>query len=605
MRIKISTEQFQLLHEALKDEIPDYMQKIVQKRYGDKFLDMDVPEHSPIIPEITKEVVDEELGEEIYKRIVKNFHSKIHEQWKKTELFQIYGYNPETMPHPMESSVEAIDSLFKRILLFEMALNGGKPVSQNDSSSIDLKKFYSNNFTLLQSKNNNIKNPIFSKNKSNLYNFLISAKRAFPSLFYDVDPIKVINDKHFMGLRNPIVNAEETLRKIREGKLYLHISSKPYDILRMSVSDFYDSCQNIYTGGEYGTEFNRQLLSNVFDKNSKVAFLIFDAPFIDKMGNKHKNSPVARMIIRTTPEGAILFDRVYPSEMNEKMRKIVTDLTGLQNTGKPGDLYHYTNIEGLPAPYMDTYRIGTNMKANSKNTRANILADHLGINVNVIYQYSNSYFSAPGQGNYEFYDVWTNWEADEMLRDKIDYKELYDYTLKQVFLDFKLIEIEEFKSLFYDEKIRFLRDTTEFEGKSSEEINARINKLKELQKYTKNNREDKELTDEIQRLLKGFAENLMKKADYDDNGYLEYWNKQYGVSTIKQLYDYCNKNNKHIWRDVWNKFIYNIDSEKFIKVAYGNKIRAMNILLTDTGSIEEIMVGNDIWYIHKTNDEGV
>ena len=51
------------------------------------------------------------------------------------------------------------------------------------------------------------------------------------------------------------------------------------DILNMSVSRFYSSCQNLYSGG-----YRDQVIGNVFDPNSIPAFLLFDSSIHNRKG---------------------------------------------------------------------------------------------------------------------------------------------------------------------------------------------------------------------------------------------------------------------------------------------------------------------------------
>jgi hypothetical protein len=332
----------------------------------------------------------------------------------------------------------------------------------------------------------------------------------------------------------------------------------------MSVSEFYDSCQNIYTGGELGTEWNKKLLSNVFDTNSKVAFLIFDAPFTDKMGNKHKNSPVARMIIRTNNKGAILFDEVYPREMKDRMYQIVTDMTGLQNTGQPGDLYHYTNVEGLPEPYMDKYRLASSGKSAVENERASALATHFNFDINNITAYSISFFGVDGtyidnigEPGEVFFDVYTPNEIDEKLNDVInDWSFLLssvnnvinirDINIKWAFIEHKIIPFKELLRIYEDE----------FISKASLEVVMKTHP-------------------------RGVRDNIIIDLA-----------KQNGISTLGDL-EKLNPRKFHLLWDIKN-------NEAIIKALYENKLKACNALLTDVSGLtfyQEINANGRTWYI--------
>ena len=49
---------------------------------------------------------------------------------------------------------------------------------------------------------------------------------------------EIINDKRFVGLRDPIINYQVNLKKIQDTKLYLYITDKPDDKLRLSISKY-------------------------------------------------------------------------------------------------------------------------------------------------------------------------------------------------------------------------------------------------------------------------------------------------------------------------------------------------------------------------------
>jgi hypothetical protein len=225
----------------------------------------------------------------------------------------------------------------------------------------------------------------------------------------------MINDKHYVGLRDPIINYQTNLKKITDAKLYLYITDKPDDKLRMSISLFYNSCQNLYMGGDTGTGYNKKLLSNVFDVNSKVAYLMFDSPFRDKNGNIHPFSPIARTIIRINHEGNPMFDTVYPGDMEEIFYSVIEDKTGLTNMGKSGDIYHYKGI-GLPTPYTDRYRIkNIGEREYDENERIDALIDVVDFNIEDLNIVSDTEFEFDGQT----WVVLTYDEAIERTRDHL------------------------------------------------------------------------------------------------------------------------------------------------------------------------------------------
>jgi hypothetical protein len=103
--------------------------------------------------------------------------------------------------------------------------------------------------------------------------------------------------------------------------MYLSIQHNPKDILNMSISRFYSSCQNLYTG-----DYRNQVLGNVFDPNSIPAFIIFETPIYLDETKISDQLPLCRMMIRNiesveedSSDSAtkLYFDRSYPDRMRE------------------------------------------------------------------------------------------------------------------------------------------------------------------------------------------------------------------------------------------------------------------------------------------------
>jgi len=386
MRIQLTNYQYRNLQEALGDDIPDYMKDIVQKRYGGDYLNRDIPQHTDKIPNVKMEVKNDEVVEFASNQLLKSMTDKLVEQLRKSEIWKQFNSNPggySFVTGPLRSIMAAsIPSMDKRL-----------PYMSEDTSSIGtLVKFtwfYSKAFRLPDSRSNDdsilLGNPEdrkawdysidtskikWSNNKTGISSFLTTIKRVFPQTFGYLDVNKIITDKHFVGLREPIVNYQQNVKKIGEYPLYLYITDKPDDKLRMSVSQFYDSCQNIYTGGEQGTQWNKKLLSNVFDKNSKVAYLIYNKPYKDTKGNEHPFTSIARCILRVNKDGGVMFDKVYPNSLEKVFHTIITESTGIEDVGKDGDSYDYENVDGLPAPYMDKYSLRTSGGSNKEKINA-------------------------------------------------------------------------------------------------------------------------------------------------------------------------------------------------------------------------------------------
>lgn len=385
MRIQLTNNQYRNLQEALGDDIPDYMKDIIQKRYKGDYLTKDVPQHTDKIPNVKMEVKNDEIVEYASNQLIKSMTSKLVDQLRKSEIWRQYDFWPAYVPGNLRVMINAsipniakmethlnsqIISKFswfysKEFRLPDSRLNDDSTLKYGDGE---------NTYGKSKIKTDNIK---WSNNKTGISSFLTTIKRVFPETFGYLNVDEIIRDKHFVGLREPIINYQQNVKKIGQYPLYLYITDKPDDKLRMSVSQFYDSCQNIYTGNEVGTEWNRKLLSNVFDKNSKVAYLIYDKPYKDTKGNEHPFTSIARCILRVNKDGGVMFDKVYPTNLEDIFYSIITESTGIENVGKENDTYDYENVDGLPAPYMDKYKLKT--KGGSNEAKLNALLSGLNV----------------------------------------------------------------------------------------------------------------------------------------------------------------------------------------------------------------------------------
>jgi hypothetical protein len=119
--------------------------------------------------------------------------------------------------------------------------------------------------------------------------------------------------KEMRGFKTKMLNYEQNIPEPDGVGYYLKISSDPADKMRISISDFFSSCQNAYTGG-----YKHQLPSTVHDKNTKVAYILADTPFRDNKKNMHEQSPIMRVLIRFNPDtGKFAFDGIYPNGMED------------------------------------------------------------------------------------------------------------------------------------------------------------------------------------------------------------------------------------------------------------------------------------------------
>ena len=209
--------------------------------------------------------------------------------------------------------------------------------------------------------------PVFEKNFINLFSFAQNYNTNYPENQVDVTIFDNTSLANIANLAKEDINSDyKTSFKIFGRDIYLSISHNPKDILNMSISKFYTSCQHLYSG-----MYSRQVLSNVFDPNSIPAFLVFDTPIYNGDKMISEQLPLSRMIIRNIEgfdnkaETEIFFDRAYPDRMKEGLYgdvfgEIVTKYTGMKQTENVSRrTYTYTpdiaaqDIEDVDNPYMD------------------------------------------------------------------------------------------------------------------------------------------------------------------------------------------------------------------------------------------------------------
>ena len=204
----------------------------------------------------------------------------------------------------------------------------------------------------------NVGDPVFTNNLVNINTFVDDYNRCYPDEKIEVDfQNRELNS--LINLASDVQNRDYKFEFNIFGKdLYLEINHNPKDILNMSISKFYASCQHLYSGG-----VRNRLLGNVFDPNSIPAFLVFDSPIMwgeDKLSDK---LPLSRMMIRNiegfdeseTPR--IFFDRAYPDRMKDIFETLVEKYSDNKGNATDSDTYVFTpdidEDNELEQPYMD------------------------------------------------------------------------------------------------------------------------------------------------------------------------------------------------------------------------------------------------------------
>ena len=206
--------------------------------------------------------------------------------------------------------------------------------------------------------------PIFSNNLVNINSFISDYNRCYPDSSVDTS---IFQNREISNLRSMAKIEENSEYKVDfeifNKDLYLSITHNPKDILNMSISKFYASCQHLYGGG-----YRSQLLGNVFDPNSIPAFLTFETPIFWNDEIISDQLPLSRMMIRSiesfssdSDETKLFFDRAYPDRMKDIFGDIVTKYSENEQNVTDSSTYMFTpdvdTTDSISEPYMDRLRI--------------------------------------------------------------------------------------------------------------------------------------------------------------------------------------------------------------------------------------------------------
>ena len=227
--------------------------------------------------------------------------------------------------------------------------------------------------------------PIYSSNLVNINSFITDYNRCYGE--EDQASDSIFQSGHISKL---VSYAKEDMNdgdyeydvNIFGRDMHLQIEHNAKDILNISISKFFSSCQHLYTGG-----YRSNVLGNVFDTNSIPAFIKFDSEI------KHNDKiiadflPLSRVMVRSveefdakSDEPLIFFDRTYPDRMATEMKRIIEKYTKNKGTDIGNHRLQYTYMPdvdisdedtNLRQPYMDMIANSRVKKAKfiGKNTR--------------------------------------------------------------------------------------------------------------------------------------------------------------------------------------------------------------------------------------------
>lgn len=228
--------------------------------------------------------------------------------------------------------------------------------------------------------------PVFTNNLVNINSFISDYNRCYPdnqvSSGFEFERGCVFN------IRN--ATAEDANRgqykydfELFGKDMNLTILHRPKDILNMSISKFYASCQHLYTGG-----WRTNVIGNVFDPNSIPAYLRFETPITWEGEQISDFVPIGRMMIRNM-EGfkdskdtiRLYFDRCYPDRLQNIMQEMVTKYS--ENVGNHDGSGRYLWTPDIAVedeahvnePYMDRMSL-TRGKYIGQNTKVLYLTAH-------------------------------------------------------------------------------------------------------------------------------------------------------------------------------------------------------------------------------------
>jgi len=379
----------------LRDVILDKQAELVTDRWGEKYLDYEEIDATDKIKQGLWK-----LSEEDKDLVLGAFFGWGSHPIDMKALFSIFDTLPEHFTNTLLLSVdlELINNEDQRIIM--QNFNPKKPtvdqltllskpvfkkLSINDTKSDNILKKDSDGRPIKDEEGNMIRikkekgEPIFDNNLVNIKSFIDSYNKSYKD-FSDVSEISddIFNDDHLQRVINMSQENHNQDYKfdfsIFGKDMYLKIIHNPKDILNMSISKFYSSCQHLYTGG-----YSDQVLSNVFDPNSIPAFLYFDSEIYWDDKKISDMLPISRMMIRNIDnkddELKIYFDRTYPDRVQKIMEKVVEKYSGNKKTieSTEGEAYIFSPDldydDELPQPYHDRFSRVRSYKYIGKNSK--------------------------------------------------------------------------------------------------------------------------------------------------------------------------------------------------------------------------------------------
>jgi hypothetical protein len=385
--MKYIKDREKFLNEAkLRDVIFARQAKEVSRIWGEKFLDYEEVTATDKIKQGRWKLSDEDKNRVLGKffdcnmKSVTDVFDSVNDKFAqvlsqsinldliKDEKFKIIATDLNIKNPSIDQIAILFDSIFRKIAVSEtMATEiiqkgeDGRPLKDEGGNMIKVAK---------------VKGElVFSNNLVNINTFVDDFNRCFPEDKVSAN-FREGNIERLRSVASIDENRDfEVDFKIFDKDMYLAINHNPKDILNMSISKFYASCQHLYSGG-----YREQVLGNVFDPNSIPAFLTFETPIYWNKEKISEQLPLSRMMIRNIEgfdaqeESKIFFDRAYPDRMKEIFGEMVEKYSEMKQTADENSRITYIFTPDIDTedkvrdPYMD--RLGIKRKPYiGKNTK--------------------------------------------------------------------------------------------------------------------------------------------------------------------------------------------------------------------------------------------
>ncbi len=290
---------------------------------------------------------------------------------KKKLIFEKFSAKKPTV----DQMICLYDNIFRKLSVGETKADEiiskdefGKPLKDAEDKLVKVKKIAGD--------------PIFSKNLVNIstfiteYSLCYSGEPVPASLRNNNDILKMIDISK--NTFNPEFNVSY---QIFDRDIYLSIIHNPKNILNVTITKFYSSCQHLYTG-----EYRKHILSSVFDPNTIPAFFIIETPITWNDEVISEVLPISRLLIRSV-EGydesksdtkKLFFDMTYPDRCRnvcwELVKKYSNNTPSNETLGR--EYLWFADIdpnddESMILPYMDSLaaKKADYIGSNAKNIR--------------------------------------------------------------------------------------------------------------------------------------------------------------------------------------------------------------------------------------------